>query len=285
MSFISLMTKDPVAQPISIEALRQRVPSLFATEAHESRSERFAPIPTWDIVRGLENEGWMVTSAQQQRVRDDGRRGFTKHLLRLRHRDSTSRVLNGTYPELVLQNGNDGSSSYLLRGGLFRLICLNGMVIGDHMTAPVRVAHRGDVQSKVIEGSFRVLNNVKAASEVIQPWQQLMLSAPEQEAFARSAHTLRFGEVQEDGSVVTTTPIKPQQLLGARRWDDRGDDLWRVYNRVQENIIRGGISGVGQDAQGRVRRVSTRAVRSITQDVKLNAALFDLAEAMAALKA
>jgi hypothetical protein len=285
MSYHTVATVDPTARPLTEEQLRAAIPSLFAVEAHESRSERFRPIPTIDIVQGLQREGWLVTKAQQQRTADVGRRGFTKHLIRLRHRDSTARTLNGTYPEIVIQNGNDGSSSYQIMGGLFRLVCLNGMVIGEGHVERVRVAHRGDVMDRVIEGSFKVLDETTRMTQVIEPWRQLELSRDEQHAFARAAHTIRFGEEQDDGRVVANTPIQPEQLLQARRWDDRGDDLWLTFNRVQENALRGGLTAYGRDANGRARRTTSREVRGIQQDVKLNSALFQLASEMAALKA
>jgi hypothetical protein len=284
MSFHTIATVDPTARPLTEDQLRARIPSLFATEAHDSRSERFSPIPTYAIIRRLEKDGWLVTKAQQQRTSDAGRRGFTKHLVRLRHRDSTARTLNGTFPEIVIQNGADGSSSYQIMGGLFRLVCLNGMVIGEGVQK-VRVPHRGDVADRVIEGSFRVLEETTRMTEVIEPWRQLELSRDEQFAFARAAHTIRFGQEQDDGRVVADTPIQPEQLLQARRWDDRGDDLWRTFNRVQENALRGGLMAYGRDANGRLRRTTTREVRGIQQDVKLNSALFTLAAEMAALKA
>jgi len=55
---------------------------------------------------------------------------------------------------------------------------------------------------------------------------------------------------------------------------------------VQENVIKGGLHGVQRDGNGRrLRAVSTRQVKGIDQDVKLNRALWQLAERMAELKA
>ena len=81
------------------------------------------------------------------------------------------------------------------------------------------------------------------------------------------------------------TPITAQQLLNPRRHADIGSSLWQTFNVIQENVIRGGLSAMGRDAQNRPRRVSTREVRGIDGDVKLNKALWQLAERMAELKA
>lgn len=39
--------------PLNEDQLRQFVPSIFATEAHESRSARYGYVPTIEVVRGL----------------------------------------------------------------------------------------------------------------------------------------------------------------------------------------------------------------------------------------
>jgi hypothetical protein len=70
-----------------------------------------------------------------------------------------------------------------------------------------------------------------------------------------------------------------------RRHDDQASDLWTTFNVVQENVIRGGLTAVGRDANGRRRRTTTRAVNGIDQDVRLNKGLWVLAERMAEIKA
>ncbi|TYC80496.1 DUF945 domain-containing protein, partial [Stappia sp. BW2] len=82
----------------------------------------------------------------------------------------------------------------------------------------------------------------------------------------------------------TTTHIQPSQLLNTRRTGDRENDLWTTFNVVQENAIRGGLEARFRDEHGRLRRSSSRAVKGIDQDVKLNKALWTLSEKMAELK-
>lgn len=84
--------------------------------------------------------------------------------------------------------------------------------------------------------------------------------------------------------MINATPIKPEQLLIPRRHDDHANDLWTIFNVAQENVIKGGLRGVSRDDLGRPRRVKSRAVNGIDQDIKLNKALWMLAEKMASLK-
>jgi len=57
--------------------------------------------------------------------------------------------------------------------------------------------------------------------------------------------------------------------------------LWNTLQRVQENVIRGGLAG--RSAQG--RKLQTRPVASIDRGVSLNRALWTLAEEMRKIKA
>ncbi len=66
------------------------------------------------------------------------------------------------------------------------------------------------------------------------------------------------------------------QILSARRWQDESIDLWTTYQRIQENLIKGGLSA--RTTKG--KRAHTRAVKGIDGDVKLNRALWVMAENM-----
>ncbi|ECA2558747.1 DUF932 domain-containing protein, partial [Salmonella enterica subsp. enterica serovar Poona] len=83
-----------------------------------------------------------------------------------------------------------------------------------------------------------------------------------------AALTYRFGEEHQ--------PVAATQILTPRRYEDRKDDLWSVFNRIQENLSKGGLPG--RTAQG--KRIHTRAVNGIDGDVKLNRALWVMAEQM-----
>jgi hypothetical protein len=155
-------------------------------------------------------------------------------------------------------------------------------MVADSTTGSLSVHHTGNIVDRVIEGSFEIIGQSNKALAVSQEWGRLELSAGEREIFAEAAHTVRFAEA--DGTV--DTPITVAQLLAPRRRDDAGNSLWETFNRVQENAVKGGLSARAARKPGerRGRMVTTREVKGIEQDVKLNRALWQLAERMAELK-
>lgn len=281
-SFIRSASKSG-NEPLTNEQIMHAAPSAFAGEKHESRSERYAYIPTSEVIDGLRSNGFVPMFAKQGNSRVPGKADFTKHLIRFRHEGQKAGMqkVGDTYPEVILVNSHDGTSAYKIMAGLFRLVCLNGMVVSDREFANVSIPHKGNVTDLVIEGSYTVLDESRRALEAADAWAGVTLSRDEQRAMAESAHTLRFGDT--DGE--TETPITPEQLLTVRRQADSGSDLWRVANIIQENVIRGGLSAWGRDANNRQRRTTTREVKGIDADVKINKALWMLSERMAQIKA
>ena len=79
--------------------------------------------------------------------------------------------------------------------------------------------------------------------------------------------------------------IEPQKLLSPRRSSEvNKDDLFTVFNIVQENVIKGGVRGYGRDRQGHPKRIRTREIKSIDQATSLNKALWTMSEKMMQLK-
>lgn len=282
MTIYANTARFDTGRALTEDEMRRVAPSIFATTAHESRSERFRPIPTIEIVRGLANEGFHVVGARQSVTRVEGKRDFTKHMLRIRKMDDTKLRVGDTVMEMLLKNANDGTAAYDLMAGLFRICCLNSLVAQKDTIDTLKVRHSGDVQGKVIEGTYRVMTAAEAVLAAPQDWAQMKLNRDEQKALAEAAHVLRFGNPEDERPAT----IDPSRLLAPRRTQDTGNDLWTTWNVVQENTIKGGLRGVSINTEtGARRRQTTRAVTGIDQDVRLNKALWILGERMAQLKA
>ena len=266
-------------EPLSNDMLRAAVPSIFATEAHESRSRRFSPVPTVTVLDGLRAEGFEPYSAVQARTRVEGKAAFTKHMVRLRH--GSLRNTDGDSFEIVLVNANDGTSAYQMIPGFFRFICENGLMAGETF-GEVKVRHSGDAIGAVIEGAYRVLEDAPQVAAQVSAWKAIPLQDAEREALAAAAHVLRFPKAGEAGG--PPAPIEAAALLRPRRSADRAPDLWTAMNVVQENVIKGGQTGLVRNAEGRLQRRSTREVAGIDQNRSLNRALWLLTERMAELK-
>jgi len=92
-------SRSPVLRadrPLSDDQIRAVAPSIFADAPHGSRSERYAYIPTATVLTKLRQEGFEPFMVCQTRVRNEDRREYTKHLIRMRHASQ----INGSEAEL-----------------------------------------------------------------------------------------------------------------------------------------------------------------------------------------
>lgn len=254
------------------EALFRHVPSVFAREAHDSRSERYVYVPTIEIVEGLRREGWFPFFAVQSVPRDGSRHGHAKHMLRLRRDDGIGMP---EAAEVIIVNSHDGTSAYQMFAGMLRFVCTNSMIAGERFEE-VRVHHKGGIQDQIIEGVYTVAEDFPRLIDATETMKDTRLSRDEQQVFAEASLVARYGEEE--------IPVRPDQIIAPRRREDVGQSLWQTFNVIQENLIRGGLDGRRQTADGRIRRSRTRPINGIDQNVGLNRALWTLAEGMQRLK-
>ncbi|MBY0244599.1 MAG: DUF945 domain-containing protein [Sphingobacteriaceae bacterium] len=258
------------ANPLTDDQIARVAPSIFAEHKHGSRSDRYTVIPTIEVLTALRKEGFSPFMVCQTKSRDEEKRGHAKHMIRMRHE---SKIQNNQANEIILLNSHDGSSSYRMIAGVFRFVCSNGMVVGD-IADDIRIRHSGDVIDNVIEGAFRVLDDFQLVDMHREAMQSLTLNVEEQHAFAQSALTLKYDLDTAPAPITTTDLLRPKRI------EDQKTDLWTTFNRVQENMIKGGIRS--RSKEGKVS--TTREVKGIDQNIKLNRALWTLAEAMRKIK-
>ena len=266
-----------LTRPSMTDTLAYRAPAALSGSAWEEVSAKYLYIPTSGIVNKLEEEGFTLTGVQQSRTRIPGKAPFSKHRLTFTVPQDSSivRKLGDSIPQIQLLNSHDRSSSLEVRRSIKRLICLNGMTSGgpeEFFKYPHRGAGHtlddilGDVFS-LVEGFGSLTTRVQAMqAKILEPWQQSGLAA--------QAAELRWGD---------KAPVTPAQLLTARRHADQGSDVWSTFNRIQENLVRGGQGYVAPRTDGRpARGGTTRAIKSIDADLKINGGLWNLAEALVA---
>lgn len=262
--------------PLTIDQMRKAAPSIFAAEAHSSRSEKYQFFPTSEVLTGLLKEGFAPYAVTQARSRIPGKEEFTKHMIRLRQVNAFNAGLGEDMNEIILLNSHDGTSAYQILPGVYRKVCMNGLVAGEnHDDIRVRHSGKGNLIDNVIDGVFRVVEDFETIAHAKEGMKGVTLNPDERRIFATAALSLKYDPEHNPA------PISADQLVIPKRLEDRKLDLWTVLNVAQENLIRGGIRG--RNASN--TRTTTREVKGIDQNIKLNRAIWTLGEEMKKLKA
>jgi hypothetical protein len=249
----SMMT----SKTFTLEEIKQVAPSVFTTEKAAHLTDKYIQTPTSRVVEDLMRLGWQVTKAQE--VRSKKYKGFQKHIVVFRHPDIQIKGKNGddAFPQILLTNSHDGKAAFNFRVGIFRLVCSNGLVVADADFNNVSIRHMNytfeSLQAKVSE----VIEKLPGLVQKINLFKSTKLTEDQINEFAYKAATLR-----------TKARVNVMELLEVTRNEDQGNDLWAVFNRVQEKIIGGSF---------RSGKRKSRSVTSFQKDIEINEQLFELA--------
>lgn len=255
-------------ETISKEQVKQVAPSVFTKHGASNVSEKYSHIPTERVMDDMSALGWNVVDAKEIKARKN--QGFQKHMLVFANPEI---VINGNdgdtvFPRILLTNSHDGKNAFTFKAGLFRLVCSNGLVIADEQFGEMKIRHMGydfeALQSLITE----MVEKLPLTVESMNRFKNKQLSEEQKQKFALEALGLRFDTENKTFNV--------DEFLTPTRKEDEGNDLWSVFNLVQEKLVNGMF-----DYRAGSKNRKARRIKNFQQDVKLNSELYELALAYA----
>lgn len=260
----------------TLDIALSRFDTLRQDQAHQNTSDKYSFISTERVLRVFADHGWMPSKVMQATTRKVENKGFQKHIVRLRNSDIA--MPEGHSAEIVLVNSHLGTASFQLLAGVFRCVCLNGLIAGSRW-GEEKIRHIGYTDSAVESAISNISKTLPQISDGIENMSKIQLSDAERAIFVKSAIELRQVDTNEDGT--PKYAISPDSISRPWRSQDRATDLWTTMNVVQENMIKGGYRMINTQSHDRRR---SRAVTSVDENVRLNRGLWTLAEEMKKLK-
>ena len=279
---------------LSKNELKEIAPSIFSTKPSPEVSKKYSHIPTDKLIDDMELLGWRPIDAKEVKARQKSTMGFQKHLVVFRNPDivinqmpnnivesSTSptgyRKTDGTFakknpidtvfPQILLTNSHDGKNAFTFTAGLFRMICENGLVISTNEFEKVSIRHMGydfdELQKQVTEMVEQLPLTVESMNKMIET----TMDQNSIVKFAKDMLAVRFPEDE-----LRRITIDMDDFITPVRNEDKGDDLWSVFNVIQEKIIEGDFEyTVG------TKHRKARQIKNFKQDMDLNSKMFDVA--------
>lgn len=222
-------------------------------------------IETLDVIENMQNHGWKIKGAYQELNKKS--KQIKNHTIKMEHPDFNMLDARGKtegIANLTISNSCNGSSPLSMDLGMFRQVCSNGMVARDTFQAQ-NINHDQDNYYNL----DKILKDLNIKTyDVMCEFQNLKnkdLTHSEMVELATKAAKKRFGSKRT---------IDASQLLKVVRDEDEGNNLWNVFNRIQENLTQ---SNRLVDLQGK----PLSGVDNISEDTKLNKELTELAYAYA----
>jgi hypothetical protein len=277
MSDLMFQAKENV-EFLTDEQIKKACPVAFSQKASNEVSEYYTHIPTNRVIDDMRELGWGVIEAQQVAARKTATKGFQKHMIVFRHPDLMVEGKDGdnVWPQIIMTNSHDGKNSFTFQAGMYRFVCSNGLVIADQEFGSMKIRHMGYDFETLRETINEMVEKLPLTVESMNKFKQTELSEPQKYDLARKALATRF-KVQEGQKVDQVYKINLDEFLKPVRKEDAGNDLWSVFNLVQEKVVEGDfeyISGV------KLRKA--RKIKNFKQDLDVNQKLFEVAKEFAA---
>ena len=260
---------------LSKDQVKALAPVAFLTEPTSTTlSSKYLHVNTETIIDDLAKLGWLpVTAAQRKARKSDKVSIFSKHMISFQNPDIMIKGKNGddAFPRIILTNSHDGFNSFQFRIGIYRLVCSNGLVIADEEFSAFRIRHTGYTFEELRGVVSQAVADLPSKVLILNQMQLRELTPTEQRQLAIDAMQLRTNRIDAVWDEETI-----QDVLTPTRDADKGNDLWTVFNVIQEKITQGGYSAALNGAK--VRKV--RKIKSFEKDLEVNQKLFKLATAL-----
>jgi hypothetical protein len=265
MGLDSYLTKDQI---------RNSAPLIFAEQpTNPDVSDKYLFVNTETIIDDLEKLGWLPVQAVQRKGRKSEGTIFSKHMVAFQNPDIkiTSKDGDDAYPRILLTNSHDGMQAFKFSVGIFRLVCSNGLVVADEQFNDFRIKHKGYSFDELRDVVSLAVKDLPNRVQVMNDMKNRILTVEEKRKLAIDAMLIRAGvsTLQYDDETIS-------DILEPTRSADEGNDLWRVFNVVQEKITQGNFHAALTGAK--VRKV--RKIKSFEKDMKVNKELFKLATSL-----
>lgn len=261
----------------SLEDIRKMAPAAFSKHESPKVSNRYSFVPTYDLLEAFAKIGWLPTYSRQI-----GSSEFARHMVRLTNSDLGYMDLkkDKVKPQIVLDNSHNGMSPAQVHLGLFRLVCTNGLVIAmPGMYSSIRLRHIGIDLEELKKMMTVVADQYTKIGTHIGEMQEVKLNQDQREEFVLKAIAAREPHVfvKEDGTIdmkKATTIIRPDQIVEPLRGEDRQEDLWTIFNVIQERLVKGYFDR--QTMSG--RRTKPRGINNAARHLEFNKVLWTIAE-------
>ena len=265
---------------ITKKQLREICPLAFASEpTNPDVSKKYLFVNTETVIDDLGKLGWLPVQAAQRKSRGNGTI-FSKHMVSFQNPDIkiTGKDGDDSFPRIIMTNSHDGMQAFKFSVGIFRLVCSNGLVVADEQFSDFKIKHKGYTFAELRDVVTTAVKDLPNKVEVLNEMKSRILTQEEKNKLALDAMLVRAGI--EIGSKKAKKFIYDDEtiedILEPKRDEDKGDDLWKVFNVIQEKITQGEFSAALKGAK--VRKV--RKIKSFEKDLKVNKDLFQLATSL-----
>lgn len=264
------------------DQLREICPVAFeSAPTNPNVTNKYLFVNTEQIIDDLGKLGWKPVTAAMRKSR--GKKTiFSKHMVTFQNPEIKIKGTDGddSFPRIIMTNSHDGLQAFKFSVGIFRLVCSNGLVVADEKFSEFKIRHKGYTFNELRDVVSQAVKDLPNKVEVLNKMKSKILTKDEKEKLALDAMLIRAGITPDSDKAKKFEYDNEtiEDILDPKRKEDKGDDLWKVFNVIQEKITQGEFHAALKGAETKVRKV--RKIKSFEKDLEVNKKLFKLATAL-----
>jgi hypothetical protein len=243
--------------------IKEIAPAVFSKTHSSGMSKKYVFVPTFELLDMFQEEGWNVSQVKQT-----GRNIHSTHEIRMRNGQMPK--VGDSFFEAIIRNSHNGSMKFSLSSGLFRLVCSNGLTVPTSISDSFSIKHTNFNMSDIREVTDNFAKKLPIIKDSMEKMMGKELTTKEKIKLTKEALKLRFN----DPKMISGETI--ESILTPNRVEDEGNNLWKVFNTIQEKFVRGGFN---YSLDGGNKRTA-KPINSIINSNKINTELWEIAQKM-----
>lgn len=269
---------DSLMRFLTKDEMMKKAPYLFTkTPTNPKVSGRYVMADTETIIDDMAKLGWGVVDCKQQRNNPKKPSCRSFHMvvfqnpnIYIEKEDENGNKTIDCYPRIIVQNSHDGYNAFKFMCGLFRLVCSNGLVIATETFENVCVKHVNYTFDELRRIVAQSVSKIEETMKVMDKMESTILTEEQKSELATTALRIRKND---DTLEVDKDTI--DDILEPTRTEDEGNNLWSVFNLIQEKMMRGDFSLTNTKNPKKVRKA--RPITGVAKDLDFNTKFFKAA--------
>lgn len=260
------MNMNDTAVKLEKQQINDFAPAVFETTRSSKRTEKYNLINTEKLIDVLSEHDWVVTRAFGSRD------SHGVHSLLCTHASNVGgfHQVDDYIPQISILNSHNGRRPLTVSSAIYRMVCSNGLIVATQHFQSITYRHWNcnsiDTIVAAVDGLVKRTTEI---DELIKEYKSIKMDDKMIREFADNVYRLRINNDIEDNKLAC---IDTTAFVAPRRLEDGDNNLWTVFNRAQENAMRGGF---------RLNADGSRMLREIvdpTRAYDLNVGLWELME-------
>lgn len=269
---------DSLMNFLTKEEMRTKAPYLFNTEpTNPNLTNKYVFANTETIIDDMAKLGWGVVDCKQQRNNPKKPSCKSFHMvvfqnpdIYIEREDADGNKTIDAFPRIIVQNSHDGFKSFKFMCGLYRCVCSNGLIVATEEFENIAIRHINYTFEELRRVVAESIEKIEASLKAMDEMEKITLTNEQKAELVTEALRIR-----KNDDTIKVDEDTIEDILTPTRKEDEENNLWTIFNVIQEKMMKGNFSLTNTKNPEKVRKA--RPITGAAKDLEFNQKFFQFA--------